>query len=135
MENPKTLFLIDDDADDLEFFCEAVSAIDQSIICFKSSDSERTLRSFQNYDVPLPDLIFLDLNMPLVDGRTFLTELKKLKCYANVPVVIYSTSAHPKDIEETRKLGAAHFLMKPYSQEMLVHSLNAILSSYTRELV
>ena len=76
MESLRTLYLIDDDTDDLDFFCEAVSAIDKRIICFKSSDSASALKAFQNHDVPLPDIIFLDLNMPLIDGRTFLTELK-----------------------------------------------------------
>lgn len=134
MENLKTLYLIDDDVDDLEFFCEAVTRIDGSIICFKRADSGEALRAFQQHDVPLPDLIFLDLNMPLVDGRTFLTELKKISAYANVPVIIYSTSSHSRDIEDTKQLGAAGFMTKPYSQEVLINQLQELLSQYSHRL-
>lgn len=134
MDNFKTLYLIDDDTDDLEFFCEAVNSIDSSIICFRSADSENALRSFQQHEVPLPDLIFLDLNMPLIDGRTFLTELKKINAYANIPVIIYSTSSHTKDVEDTMKLGAAGFMTKPYSQEVLVNQLQDILAEYSQAL-
>ncbi len=132
MESLRTLYLIDDDTDDLDFFCEAVNTIDQKIICFKSSDSASALKAFQNHDVPMPDIIFLDLNMPLVDGRTFLAELKKVGAYADVPVIIYSTSANQRDVEETRLLGAADFLTKPCSQENLVNQLQQILDQYAR---
>lgn len=134
MDNFKTLYLIDDDTDDLEFFCEAVNCIDSSIICFRSADSENALKSFQQYEVPVPDLIFLDLNMPLIDGRTFLAELKKIDAYASIPVIIYSTSSHTKDIEDTMKLGAAGFMTKPYSQEVLVNQLQDILSEHSHSL-
>ena len=129
MESPKTLYLIDDDMDDLDFFCEAVSAIDGSIVCVKATDSEAVLKAFQQHDVPIPDLIFLDLNMPLIDGRRLLAELKSLKPYSHVPVIIYSTSSHPKDIEETKQLGAASFLTKPYSQGELINSLTQLLEN------
>lgn len=129
MDSPKTLYLIDDDMDDLDFFCEAVGAIDGSIICVKATDSAEVLKAFQRHDVPVPDLIFLDLNMPLVDGRRLLAELKSLRAYRNVPVIIYSTSSHPKDIEETKQLGAASFLTKPYSQGELINSLTQLFES------
>ncbi|HLT73603.1 MAG TPA: response regulator [Ohtaekwangia sp.] len=134
MESLRTLYLIDDDTDDLDFFCEAVNTIDKRIICFKSSDSASALKAFQNHDVPLPDIIFLDLNMPLIDGRTFLTELKKVGAYADVPVIIYSTSSSQRDVEETRLLGAADFLTKPCSQENLVSQLQQILEQYSRDV-
>ena len=130
MQNTKTLYLIDDDSDDLDFFCEAVHSIDENIICIKSTDSELALNSFRKFDVPVPDMIFLDLNMPLVDGRMFLHEIKRVKPYARVPVIIYSTSAHPKDIEETIEMGAASFLTKPIAMKDLVSNLSEVLTSY-----
>jgi CheY-like chemotaxis protein len=123
------LYLVDDDIDDLDFFCEAVSAIDRSIICVRATNSDSALRAFKSHDVPLPDMIFLDLNMPLIDGRQFLAEIKMLHAYSHIPVIIYSTSSHTKDIEETRQLGASGFLSKPYSLVELVHELSSILSN------
>jgi CheY-like chemotaxis protein len=134
MKNPKTLYLIDDDNDDLEFFCEAVNCIDNSIICLKATDSEAALSAFKKHDVPVPDMIFLDLNMPLVDGRQFLSEIKRLPTYKQVPVVIYSTSSHQKDKDETRQLGAALFVTKPYSLEELVTELGEIFNDQWQHL-
>lgn len=130
MRRSKTLYLIDDDTDDLDFFCEAVNTIDSSIICFKSTNSDETLQHFINNDVIIPDIIFLDLNMPLINGRKFLIEIKKLVPYATVPVIIYSTSSYQKDIDETKALGASDFLTKPYSIESLIKSLQELLSYY-----
>ena len=130
MEHPKTLYLIDDDTDDLDFFCEAATKVDPSITCMTSSDSLASLNAFKNYDVPVPDMIFLDLNMPLVDGRKFLIELKKLQYYAQVPVIIYTTSSHSRDRDETRALGAADFLTKPCSLHELTRELGVILAKY-----
>lgn len=131
MDYPRTVYVVDDDNDDLDFFCEAAARIDQEIICVTSNDSAASLNSFRAFDVPVPDLIFVDLNMPLVDGRAFLAELKKLKIYSQVPVIIYSTSSHAKDKEETRLLGAADFLTKPCSQDELIHELEEIFSRYS----
>jgi len=129
MKQPRTLYLVDDDVDDLELFCEAVQIIDNSIVCISASDSVAALKAFRDHDVPLPDMIFLDLNMPVVDGRKFLAEIKALRPYAHVPVIIYSTSSHPKDLEDTRQLGAARFLTKPYSLDELVNGLSEILEA------
>jgi len=131
MEYPKTVYIIDDDNDDLELFCEAAKKLDPTLTCITSSDSAYSLRAFQSFDVPVPDLIFLDLNMPVVDGRKFLAELKKLKGYTRIPVIIYSTSSHSKDREETMKLGASDFLTKPCSLSELVQDLGTILSKYS----
>ena len=63
MKQPKTLYLLDDDNDDLDLFCEAVQTIDNSIICTRATNSDLALRAFRKNDVPLPDMIFLDLNI------------------------------------------------------------------------
>jgi CheY-like chemotaxis protein len=134
MVNPKTFYLIDDDSDDLDFFCEAVDTIDNSIICIKATNSELTLNSFCEHNIPIPDLIFLDLNMPLVDGRTFLRQIKRVKPYASVPVIIYTTSSNPQDKEEAIKLGAANFLTKPHSMKKLVHDLSDVLTTFWKDV-
>jgi CheY-like chemotaxis protein len=128
MANPRSLFFIDDDTDDLDLLCEAVSQIDDTIICFKATNSESTLEAFRNDSIPVPDLIFLDLNMPRVNGKQLLTEIKRMPSYADIPVIIYSTSSQRKDIDETRELGASFFLSKPNSFEGLISSLSYIFS-------
>ena len=60
----------------------------------------------------LPDYIFLDINMPRMNGRECLAELKKDIRLKNIPVIIYSTSTHSEDVELSIQLGAAYYLSK-----------------------
>jgi CheY-like chemotaxis protein len=71
----------------------------------------------------LPDVIFLDLNMPRMDGRQCLSELKNDPELKHIPVIIYTTSGHPKDIEQTLQNGAACFITKPTDTRELYNLL------------
>jgi CheY-like chemotaxis protein len=103
-------FIVDDDTDDQDLFIEAVNEVDGSIQCLSASDCEEALDLLKNRKIGLPDMIFLDLNMPRLNGKQCLAELKKQAHLKHIPVIIYSTSSERRDIEETSRLGAAHFL-------------------------
>jgi CheY-like chemotaxis protein len=128
MAKNKTFFIVDDDIDDQELFMEAVSEVDQSIECISASDCEEALDLLKSGKVVLPDMIFLDLNMPRLNGKQCLAELKRQANLKHIPVIIYSTSSEKKDIEETTKLGAAHFLTKPNKFEELCKALSYVVS-------
>jgi len=128
MSKPKTFFIVDDDVDDQEIFVSAVQEIDKSIKCITSSDCEEALRILKTELTQLPDYIFLDLNMPRINGRQCLAELKKEVKLRHIPVIIYSTSSLKKDIEETARLGADHFLIKPNKFDELCSAINFVLS-------
>ena len=128
MKKFKTFFIADDDPDDVDFFIEAVNEVDQSIQCYSASDGEEALQKLKKTLEILPDLIFLDLNMPRINGKQCLIEIKKTKKLSHIPVIIYTTSSLPKDLEETRKLGASHFLTKPSDFKHLCKELDSILS-------
>jgi CheY-like chemotaxis protein len=89
-------------------------------------------------DQLLPDYIFLDINMPFMNGQKCLTELKSNPVYSKIPVVMYSTTSNEQQIEECRILGAS-FLTKPNSFSELLRVLRPILagkvSDQTREIV
>jgi CheY-like chemotaxis protein len=128
MGNPKTFFIVDDDADDQEIFIAAVKEVDNSIKCITASDCEEAL-TLLKYELPkAPDYIFLDLNMPRINGRQCLVELKNEEKLKHIPVIIYSTSSLKKDMEETAKLGADHFLIKPNKFDDLCKALNYVLT-------
>lgn len=112
MNTGKILFVVDDDEDDIHLFVEAVNEIDKSMGCFTAKNGEEALDKLNNLET-LPDLIFLDLNMPKLNGKECLALLKKSERLKDIPVIIYSTSSSEKDIEETKKLGAAYYLTKP----------------------
>ncbi|MES2881999.1 MAG: response regulator [Bacteroidota bacterium] len=128
MNDLKIFFLVDDDVDDLEFFQEALSQVDPSLICITSSNGEKALEKLRGWVAPFPDLIFLDLNLPRVDGKKCLVEIKKMETFINTPVIIYSTSSDQKIINEVLALGAAHFLVKPNKSGELHAAIKNILA-------
>ena len=107
------ILIIDDDEEDRELFRDAVESLDSSINCIQAIDGRDALTQLESASV-LPDFIFLDLNMPRVNGVQFLTEIKKCNKLSDTPVIIYTTSKLKRDKDETRKLGAVHFITKPY---------------------
>lgn len=128
MIRKKRFFIVDDDLDDQELFIEAVNEVDSSIECISSSDCEEALDLLRNSKIELPDVIFLDLNMPRLNGKQCLAELKREAHLRHIPVIIYSTSSEKRDIEETARLGAAHFLTKPNKFEELCKAVSFVVS-------
>lgn len=128
MSKKRTFFIVDDDLDDQDLFIEAVSEVDKSIECMSASNCEEALDMLRNRKISLPDMIFLDLNMPRLNGKQCLAELKKESHLRDIPVIIYSTSSEKRDIDETTRLGAAHFLTKPNKFEELCKAISYVVS-------
>ncbi|WP_245752338.1 response regulator [Chitinophaga arvensicola] len=120
-----SVLLIDDDIDDRMIFGEVLKELAPDIIYHEAINGEDALIKLNNDLVP--DLIFLDLNMPRVDGKQFLAEIQQQDRLKHIPVVIYSTSSHESDKKETRELGASYFLTKPNSLHELTHILTDLL--------
>jgi CheY-like chemotaxis protein len=115
----RTIFLIiDDDQDDRLFFQNAVKEIDRAHECIVAQHGEDALALLQTA-ASLPHFIFLDLNMHLMHGKEVLVELKKNDKLKYIPVIIYSTSTYQKDIDTTKALGAAYYLVKPHNIQSL----------------
>src|SRR6186713_1099195 len=106
-------FLADDDEDDRMLFSEALMEINPSIKCIMAKNGEEALFLLSNGLFELPDYIFLDLNMPVMNGLKCLAEIKKSAQLKNIPVVVYSTSSKKEYEEESKKLGAMNFFIKP----------------------
>ena len=121
------VLLIDDDHDDHEFFVEAVRDIDASINIQSMYDSEEALKFLKEEKHNLPDLIVLDTNMPKLNGRQILTELKKDPALSHIPVVMYSTFFSERDNNEFSKLGVMNYLAKPSKLGDFKNLLNEIL--------
>jgi CheY-like chemotaxis protein len=117
MTKPKTILLIDDDEDDRWLFSEALSRTVPSVTCLTASGGPEALSTLKG-GAP-PDLIFLDLNMPGMDGKKFLIQLKSDPQLKSIPVIVYSTSNYHRDIEETKKMGADRFIIKPSEYKQL----------------
>ena len=134
MSSNKTFFIVDDDMDDQELFIEAVNEVDRSIKCLAASNCEEALDMLKTGKISLPDVIFLDLNMPRLNGKQCLAELKKESGLNHIPVIIYSTSSEKRDIEETSRLGAAYFLTKPNKFEELCRAMSYVIETDWRSV-
>ena len=104
---------MDDDPDDQEVFLTALSDVSSSALCLVAPDGDRALELLHNEETK-PDYIFLDLNMPRMNGFEFLAAMKKSKVLKDIPVIVYSTTAQPAQIDKVKKLGAADFFTKTY---------------------
>jgi DNA-binding NtrC family response regulator len=121
----RKLVLIDDDDDDQEIFLSAISEISDTFKCEVYADASEALELLVSKTLN-PEVIFLDLNMPKMNGQQFLTELKSRDDLADIPVIIFSTSSHPSTIEELKKMGAKDFFTKPGNYDELVDMLSRI---------
>jgi CheY-like chemotaxis protein len=113
MTPSKTCFLIDDDPDDQLIFAIALQNYNSSFICHTANNAFEALQRLEHGDFR-PDYIFIDLNMPGMDGIECLSRVKSNEQLKKIPVIIFTTSSREKDIEETHALGAIAFIIKPY---------------------
>ena len=124
----KRLLIIDDDVEDQEIFLEALKEVDTTIVCYTAMSGDEAFKRLETDVVMLPDLIFLDLNMPKQNGKQVLKEIKNNRQFKHIPVIMYSTSFAPRDIDEIKQVGAIHHLLKPSRFDDLCHALSYILS-------
>lgn len=113
MAKYKSIFIADDDEDDLSFFANAVKETCPTVDLTTAEDGEDLLKKLETS--PLPDVILLDLNMPFVNGKECLKVLRQNPHYNKVPILIYSTSNAKTDIEYCMQNGANYYIVKPSS--------------------
>lgn len=127
------ILLADDDDDDRYFFAQAIQELSGTIKLSTANDGTELLRLLKD-TVELPDIIFLDLNMPRKNGLECLEELRQNVHLKNIPVIIYSTSSHPRQVEDTYIKGANLFIQKPDSYTGIKKVLYKVLSINRDEL-
>ena len=127
MGRPSFFLLADDDEDDRQFFLEALRSIDPAIECIIAKNGKEALALLQNDFFAVPDYVFLDLNMPLMNGLKCLEEIKRIPSLADLPVVLYSTTSEKAFEEQSKTAGAHAFFIKP--------NRPAELADYLRKLV
>jgi CheY-like chemotaxis protein len=125
----RKILLIDDDPDDRGLFCEAVTEIAPEITCFTAQDGKRALARLQESEPDLPDMIFLDINMPGWNGWECLLKLKAHELYRDIPVIMYSTSSSEADRKKAYDYGAMSFFTKPPSYEGLKTSMRVVIKN------
>src|SRR6187455_3389163 len=122
-----TILNVDDDVDDLELFAEAVKKINPSIKCLTAFDGLEAQLLLQNESTLLIlDYIFLDINMPRMNGLELLAIIKKDKRLSQIPVCMLSTAYSTRDAASIQALGAA-CILKQSNFNKTVEILSSIL--------
>jgi DNA-binding response OmpR family regulator len=120
-----TVLAVDDDRDDLDIFSECLSIINPNINCIALQDSKQAL-SYLSKESALPDITFLDINMPGLNGRELLRQIRSDPKLKDLYVVMISTSTSEKDISESRSLGA-EYMVKPTRFDLFIKEMRQIL--------
>jgi len=131
-EKPIRIIYADDDEDDRIFFKEALANSKKNFKLLTVADGEKLLRLIQ-LNSNLPDILFLDVNMPKINGLECLEQIRKNNAFDNIPVVIISTCSYP--IDDMISKGANLFICKSSFFEDLSNILIKLFSSNWKEML
>ena|SRR5687768_8091888 len=131
MRNVKSIFLVEDDRDDQEFFVEALNAIENTSLFGIANNGEEALNKLTN--TVIPDIIFMDIHMPRMNGLECLARIVQTEEIKNIPVIMLSTAV--PQIEKARALGARGFIEKPSDNRVLRTHLEIMINTdYTSNI-
>lgn len=129
---PTRVLIAEDDPDDRLMLQDAFDeACHQCRLQFVRDGVELLNCLTINPGTPLPDLVLLDLNMPLKDGRQALHEIRANPAFATLPVVVMTTSNSEDDRNDCLAEGANDYLVKPASYQALLSTVQALQSYWT----
>jgi response regulator RpfG family c-di-GMP phosphodiesterase len=121
------IFYTDDDVDDRDLFVDAALHVSDSLEVITQGNGDELICLLNN-PPPFPNLIFLDLNMPIKNGYEVLKEIKQSERTKSLPVIVFSTSDDQDTVDLTRKLGANLYITKPSSFSLLKKVIKYSLS-------
>lgn len=123
----KTILFVDDDQDDQLLFQEALLIADSTAVYTSASNGVDVLEKLNSGDIPLPDLVFMDVNMPKMNGIDCLRELKKSESFKTIPVIMYSTSCSKEHQKDCIESGAVGYVEKLNDFDQLCDKIKSIL--------
>jgi CheY-like chemotaxis protein len=124
-----TVVIVDDDKDDHFFLSKAIRELVPNAtlkVCFNGCE----LMEYFASNSSTPNLIFLDLNMPKMDGRVTTVALKNNPLYSKIPLVIFTTSESLHDRLELTQMGADDFYTKPVSAKELTKIVEKVFNRW-----
>jgi len=132
MDKFPNILLAEDDVDDYLFFVEALEKISPYYRVTRAKNGHECITLLKKSE--RPDIVFLDLNMPVKNGLECLKLIKENELFADIPVIIYSTSHYIKDIDACFKNGAHYFIIKPASDEALLTMLTKVIGRLNKSV-
>ncbi len=124
MKTTKECLLIEDDVDDQEIFKMAIERLPFNVLCTMVSSGKDALETLRaGYK---PDVIFIDINMPLMDGIECLDQIRQIPALDNTRLCYYSTSEESHIVAENKSMKADDFIVKPSTLKELIDILSDI---------
>lgn len=124
------IFLVDDDYEDHEIFQMALKKVDATFGLVVAESGIEAVEKFKNEPDFKPDIIFLDVNMPRMNGKDCIRELRGMPGLTKVPMILYSTHDSEREYVEAREAGASDFITKPASISDFSNALRTILTKH-----
>lgn len=128
--NPKSVLIIEDNQDHIELIKRAIKLHPLDVKIYHATDGEDALdflfkkgKYLSKRNIPVPDLILLDIKLPKIDGYNVLKKIKSHQEFKAIPVIVLTTSAREEDINRMYKHGACSYLVKPsqYLEFVAIH--------------
>ena len=128
------LLVVEDSDEDFAALTRAIAKAEISLPVYRCEDGEEALDflyregDYQDKALsPRPCLIVLDLNLPGTDGREVLTQLKQSKDLQTIPIVVFTTSSNPKDVDACYRYGVSGYIVKPMDVKRFNQSIKTFL--------
>src|SRR5690606_1545729 len=109
-------------------FQEAMKEVNSGIEVIESFDGVHLLENLREYAIGRTDLIFLDLNMPLMNGFECLDKINNDPLLKSIRTIIFSTTAEDDYVEKSFQKGAFMYIKKPNSFHELIHTIQTIIN-------
>jgi len=123
----RIVLCVDDDPDDRELIRNAIFKVDPSYTVAHATNGKEALQFLQRADgTELPCLVIMDINMPVMDGKQTLLEIKKNEKWSQLPVVVFPTSSHPADLSFCQQHGV-ELVTKPANFKQITHEAERLL--------
>ena len=126
------IYMAEDDPDDIELFSEALHEIAEDAILTTGHNGVKILSMLRQIT---PDIIFLDINMPVMNGMECLKRIREIASLRDVPIIIYSTAATEDTVSQCFKLGANRYIKKPAGFAAIKSTIEEILNLPLRVLL
>ena len=132
MKKPLDILLIEDDMDDIDLLKDALEDNKVSYHMEVIMDGDKVSGYLESVET-LPEIIVMDLNLPKIDGKEILLELKSSFYLTDIPIIVLTTSSSREDIDYCNNMGIRKFITKPASMDgwnSTIHSIINVAKSF-----
>jgi len=131
--NVKTIMMAEDDSEDVDLFKDVLTDLEFDISLAIAVNGKELMKQLEQTEV-LPEIIFLDLNMPLKNGMVCLEEIRANQLWKDIKVIILSTSSHQDQMKDAYDKGADFYMVKLSSYVDFKNAIAACLQKDWKRL-